>query len=148
MRVLWTVNAGIKVLAKVMVVHKMRIAWETVVVTLGLSIMFLQSVFIDKYLSARVAEMVTIIVVIVKVVAIVEMFIAALAIGVLRTLNPMLLHVTPGWKVRTTTNVVVGRILLVHVEGAHAAKVAITAITVVHFVKVVRIMWYMLSFLY
>ena len=86
---------GIKIALRL----KIPLTERTIVVDARLTIVLLQTILIDKDPIAKVTIPVGFFVVILQLNEFVEMFVAILTIGVVRTLNPMFFEPRPGWKV-------------------------------------------------
>ena len=115
--ILWTMGRRIEVLRThlsvnmtpiiILMTHGFKIAFRlkipltkrAIVVKARLTIVLLQTILIGKDPIARVTIPVGLFVVVLQLTEVVEMLVAILTIGVVRTLNPMLFQPCPGWKV-------------------------------------------------
>ena len=83
-----------------------------------LMIMFLRTILIGKDLIARGIIPVGLFVVVFQLTEVVEMFVAILTMGVVRTLNPMFFRPRPGWKIfrAIMADIVMRRIISMSIE--------------------------------
>ena len=79
-----------------MIALRLKIPLTGLAVTARLTIVLLQTILIDKDPIARVTIPVKLFLVVLQLTKVVEMFVAILTIGVLRTLNPMFFQPPPG----------------------------------------------------
>ena len=78
---------------------KISLTEVLIAVTAGLTKMLLQTILIGKDSFARVTIRVGLFLVLLQLTEVVEMLVAILTIGVVRTLNPMFFQPSPGCKV-------------------------------------------------
>ena len=85
-----------------------------------------------EYLSAETAVVVVLLEMLFKLFRVIEVFVTTLTIVVSSTRSPVLLKTTLCCKVLVATDVVIGRISLMHIKSPFAIEVPIATVAVGH----------------
>ena len=105
---------------------KIPLTERAIMVNARLMIMFLQTILIGKDPIERGTIPVGLFVVVLQLTEVVQMFVAILTMGVVRTLNPMFFQHRPGWKIfrAIMADIVMRRIISMSIEKWPRSKVA------------------------
>lgn len=113
---------------------EVTLARSTIVMERRLPAVLVQPMLVLEHLAAFPAVVVVIFIVLRELPVVTEVAVAVLAICVVGALDVMLFEAQPGGEVDVTvvTDVVVGRVVFMLLEGPHAVKVTLAAVAVRH----------------